>query len=68
VYRPSCEAPIREHLERGDRRAIGFHDAVRVGTLPRSTVEHHGDITTMFFNVNTADELRRAEELWNRRG
>jgi molybdopterin-guanine dinucleotide biosynthesis protein A len=68
VYGPGCEQPIRQRLEQGDRRAIGFHDAVRAGTLSRSAVERHGDIATMFFNVNTADELRRAEELWNRRG
>jgi molybdopterin-guanine dinucleotide biosynthesis protein A len=68
VYGPGCARAIREQLERGDRRAIGFHAAVRVGTLPRAEVDRHGDPAIMFFNVNTAMDLRQAEELWDQRG
>jgi len=68
VYGPACAAAIRARLEQGDRRAIGFHADVRVGTLARDEVARFGDPAVMFFNVNTADELRKAEELWNQRG
>jgi molybdopterin-guanine dinucleotide biosynthesis protein A len=68
VYGPACGPAIRARLEQGDRRAIGFHSQVRVGTLPREAVARHGDLATMFFNVNSAEDLRKAEELWNRRG
>jgi molybdopterin-guanine dinucleotide biosynthesis protein A len=66
VYGPACGPAIRQRLAIGDRRAIAFHADVRTGTLPREDVAHHGDPELMFFNVNTADDLRRAEELWNR--
>lgn len=66
VYGPACAAAIQARLERGDRRAIGFHAAVRVGTLSRHEVARHGEASTMFFNVNTVEELRKAEELWHR--
>ena len=68
VYGPACGPAIRARLEQGDRRAIGFHSEVRAGTLPRDAVTRYGDPAIMFFNVNTAEELRKAEELWNRRG
>ena len=64
VYGPACGAAIRERLAQGDRRAIGFHDAVRVGMLPQAEVARHGDVDLLFFNVNTADDLRQAEEIW----
>ncbi|MBI4502676.1 MAG: molybdenum cofactor guanylyltransferase [Gemmatimonadetes bacterium] len=67
VYGPACGPAIRGRLAKGDRRAVGFHDEVRVGILPLHEVARHGDTNVIFFNVNTADELRRAEELWARR-
>ncbi|MBI4419584.1 MAG: molybdenum cofactor guanylyltransferase [Gemmatimonadetes bacterium] len=67
VYGPACGPAIRARIDRGDLRAIGFHESVRVGTMPRAEVARHGDIETMFFNVNTARELERAEVLWERR-
>jgi molybdopterin-guanine dinucleotide biosynthesis protein A len=68
VYGPACEAAIRGRLDQEDFRAIGFHAAVRVGTLPLEQVASFGDPETLFFNVNTADDLARAEELWRRPG
>jgi molybdopterin-guanine dinucleotide biosynthesis protein A len=68
VYGPACGPAIRSRLASGDLRAIAFHEDVRLGTLPRDQVERHGRSETMFFNVNTADDLRKAEELWDRRG
>lgn len=64
VYGPACGPEIRRQLDDEDLRAIGFHDAVRVGTLPRSDVERFGDPEILFFNVNTAEDLERAESLW----
>ena len=64
VYGPNCEDPIRQSLDDEDYQAIGFHGAVRVGTLPLETVSSFGDPDTLFFNVNSAEELKTAEELW----
>lgn len=64
VYGPACMDPIVRQLDDEDFRAIGFHDAVRVGRLPLDAVSRFGDPATMFFNVNTPDDLAKAEELW----
>lgn len=64
VYGPACATPIAERLDDEDYRAIGFHPAVRVGQLPLDAVRRFGDPETLFFNVNSPDDLTRAEELW----
>lgn len=64
VYGPGCAGPIAERLDDEDYRAIGFHSAVRVGHLPLDAVRRFGEPETLFFNVNTPDDLAQAEELW----
>jgi molybdopterin-guanine dinucleotide biosynthesis protein A len=68
VYGPACAAAIAERLDAGDLKAIGFHRAVRVGRLPLERVRAFGDPERIFFNVNTAEELARAEAMWRERG
>jgi len=63
AYGPACAAAIAASLEAGDLRAIGFHRAVRVGRLPLEAVRRLGDPARLFFNVNTADDLARADAL-----
>ncbi len=63
AYGAACGPAIRAALQRGDGRAIGFHDAVRVARLPREAVLQYGDPAVLFFNVNTPDDLTRAEAL-----
>ena len=58
---------IAARLDEEDYRAIGFHDAVRVGHLPLDAVRRFGDPETLFFNVNSPDDLAQAEELWRQR-
>ena len=62
-YGPACGPAIRAALERGDARAVGFHDAVRVARVAREAVLQYGDPAVLFFNVNTPEDLRRAEAL-----
>ncbi len=68
AYGPACGPAIRAALARNDRRAIAFHDAVRVARLPRERVLQYGDPGVLFFNVNTPDDLERAEAIWRARG
>jgi molybdopterin-guanine dinucleotide biosynthesis protein A len=68
VYGPACGPAIERQLARGDLRAIGFHAAVRVGTLPLDRVRAFGDPALLFFNVNTPEDLARAEAAWRQRG
>ncbi|HEU5261206.1 MAG TPA: molybdenum cofactor guanylyltransferase [Gemmatimonadales bacterium] len=67
VYGPACGAAIERQLERGDLKAVGFHPDVKVGTLPLERVRRFGDPDELFFNVNTPDDLERAEAMWRRR-
>jgi len=63
AYGSACGPAIRAALERGDARAVGFHPWVRVARLAREAVLQYGDPDVLFFNVNTADDLARAEHL-----
>ncbi|HEU5217957.1 MAG TPA: molybdenum cofactor guanylyltransferase [Gemmatimonadales bacterium] len=59
-YGPAAGPAMADALDRGDLRAIAFHDSVRVEVLPESSVRRFGAPERLFFNVNTADELVRA--------
>jgi len=67
VYGPACGPAIERRLETGDLKAISFHADVRVGILSLAQVRGFGDPEELFFNVNTPDDLERAEALWRRR-
>jgi molybdopterin-guanine dinucleotide biosynthesis protein A len=54
---------IEEALTRGDRRAVAFHDSVRVAILNDQIVRSFGDPKRLFFNVNTAEDLERANRM-----
>ena len=64
AYGPACRDAIADSLTAGNLRAIGFHDRIRVGILPLSEVRALADPELLFFNVNTADDLAKADELW----
>jgi molybdopterin-guanine dinucleotide biosynthesis protein A len=68
VYGPACRGPIEQAFARGDLRMISFHDSVRVGTLSLDRVRAVGDPASLFFNVNDAADLERAERVWRQRG
>jgi molybdopterin-guanine dinucleotide biosynthesis protein A len=67
AYGPACAEAIAESLAAGDLRAIGFHDRIRVGILPLDQVRSLADPELLFFNVNTAEDLARADQLWRQR-
>jgi len=68
VYGPACGPAIAGRLDAGELKAIAFHDDVRVGILPLQEVRRFGDPDELFFNVNTPEDLDRAEAVWRRRG
>jgi molybdopterin-guanine dinucleotide biosynthesis protein A len=67
AYGPACRDAIAESLAAGDLRAIGFHDRIKLGILPLEQVRSLADPALLFFNVNTADDLARADQLWRQR-
>ncbi|MGH7701455.1 MAG: molybdenum cofactor guanylyltransferase [Gemmatimonadales bacterium] len=66
AYGPACGPAIEARLQAGDLRAIGFHADLKVGILSLDRVRRLGDPDYLFFNVNTADDLAKADELWRR--
>ena len=68
VYGPACRAAIERRLDAGELKAIAFHADVRVGILPLQEVRCFGEPGELFFNVNTPEDLDRAEAVWRQRG
>ena len=66
AYGPGCRDAIAAALDAGELRALGFHPRISLGILPLSEVRRFGDPELLFFNVNTADDLARADGLWRR--
>ncbi len=66
VYGPNCVGPIEECLEHQNFQTGRFHENVRTGFLPREEVQRFGNLERVFFNVNTQNDVRKAEVLWNR--
>lgn len=64
AYGPAVAPAIDRALARGDRRAVAFHDDVVLRRMPLAQVARHGPPARSFFNVNTPEDLERAEELW----
>jgi molybdopterin-guanine dinucleotide biosynthesis protein A len=61
VYNKNCLTPIADAVQRGDLRMISFHDAVRVRVIPEIEINKFDSKHISFWNVNTAEELIRAE-------
>ncbi len=62
-YAPACLPAIEAALDRGDRRLVAFLDDVRVTRVPAEDVARFGNPDRLFLNVNSADELERANAL-----
>ena len=62
-YGPATGAAMAAAIERGDLRAIAFHEAVRVRVLPEEVLRTFGDPERIFFNVNTPEDLLRANRM-----
>jgi molybdopterin-guanine dinucleotide biosynthesis protein A len=66
AYGPACRNAIAATLDSGDRRAVGFHDRVKVGILSLDRIRPLGDPERIFFNINTAEDLAEADARWHR--
>jgi len=63
VYAPTCADAIRTCLTAGRLEANAFYSDVSVGTLSLQTVRRFGEPEQLFLNVNTPDDLTRAERI-----
>jgi molybdopterin-guanine dinucleotide biosynthesis protein A len=60
-YAPACLPAIEARLDAGDRRVVSFYDAVRVHRLEPDEVARYGDPDRLFLNINSPEDLERAE-------
>ena len=60
-YTPRCAPAIERRLAMGDRRVIAFYEDVLVAPLAAAAVARFGEPEILFMNVNTPDDLTRAE-------
>ena len=68
VYGRACLPAIRDQLERGRLKITGFLGAVRVRYLRQEEWRPLDPEGLSFFNVNTEEDLRRAEDILRGRG
>jgi molybdopterin-guanine dinucleotide biosynthesis protein A len=63
VYQKTCLPAMEERLRKGRLKIVGFFDEVRVVVIDEAEVARYGDPTVVFMNVNTPEELARAQVL-----
>jgi len=63
VYSRACIPVIADQLAAGNRRVIGFYDKVKVVAVDEPELRRIDPELLSFFNINTADDLKRAAEL-----
>lgn len=64
VYRrAACLPAVKRALEAGERRLISWFPEVRVYALPPEDIRRCDPRGIAFWNLNTAEEFRQAEEL-----
>jgi molybdopterin-guanine dinucleotide biosynthesis protein A len=63
IYSQACADPIRASLERKDQRVVSFFPQVRVRYVSPSEIDLLDPEHLSFFNINTAEDLARAETL-----
>lgn len=62
-YSIRCIPLVERMMDEGERRVHRLMDRIRADVIPVAEVRRIGDPRILFFNVNTADDLRRAERL-----
>jgi molybdopterin-guanine dinucleotide biosynthesis protein A len=60
VYGRSCLQPIRDRLQRGDRKMTSFWPDVRVREVGEAELAALGDVA-LFHNVNTSEDYEQAK-------
>lgn len=63
IYSAACLAPAEACLARGDRRVISFFPQVKVRYLEEAEIRALLPDDTAFININTPEDLERAQKL-----
>jgi molybdopterin-guanine dinucleotide biosynthesis protein A len=68
VYGKACLPAMERQIREGRLKITGFFGDVRVLTLAEETLARFGDPRLVFMNLNTPEDLARAQALWVDRG
>ena len=68
VYGKACLPAMERRLRAGRLKVTGFFEDVRVLTVPAEVIAAYADPARAFMNLNTPEDLARAQALWPRRG
>ena len=63
IYSKDCLDLIRQQLDAGWLKVVGFHDSVRVRCLDEIEYQRFDPNGFSFFNINTPQDLKRVSEL-----
>ncbi|HEY7649815.1 MAG TPA: molybdenum cofactor guanylyltransferase [Methylomirabilota bacterium] len=63
AYQKTCLPVMEERLLKGQLKIVGFFDRVRLAVIDEAEVARYGDPAMVFMNVNTPEELARAQRL-----
>jgi len=63
IYSKDCLAPIKEILREGSLEILRLFDLVKVRHVGRDEIAKFDPQFLSFFNINTPDDLKKAEEL-----
>lgn len=66
IYSQACSQPIRQRLDAGQFKVISFYDDVRVRPIDEPEYHAFDPEGLSFLNVNTPEELRRAQQIAQR--
>ncbi|HEY3313721.1 MAG TPA: molybdopterin-guanine dinucleotide biosynthesis protein MobB [Bacillota bacterium] len=60
AYARTCHSAVEEAMAAGRRRVVSFYPAVRLSVLAEQSVRALGDPKTLFLNINSEEDYRRA--------
>jgi molybdenum cofactor guanylyltransferase len=60
LYHRNCLDPLRQALEKGQRRVISFYDSLRVRYIEGTELQDLDPLELSFFNINTPEDLELA--------
>ena len=63
IYSKDCLAPIKEILREGSLEILRLFDLVKIRYVVRDEIAKFDPQFLSFFNINTPDDLKKAEEL-----
>jgi molybdopterin-guanine dinucleotide biosynthesis protein A len=63
IYSKKCLQPVKEALDRGEKRLISFFEKVKVHYLSLEEVRKVDPEEVSFFNINTLEDLKKAQEM-----